>query len=139
MKDLAAELWAVQHLTALSGMNVTNIRDAKTALGPVERGLDVVFDLDGRRVRAQHTIFHADEGQAPGKLGRSPERRKRRRRGRRRRRSACGALPTIAPRLRFAFKRNAPSRRGTTPVTWSGRTGWSSRLAAIGGGLQRRR
>jgi hypothetical protein len=38
MPDLAAELWAVQHLAALCGMNVTNIRDAKTALGPVERG-----------------------------------------------------------------------------------------------------
>ena len=50
-------------------MNVTNIRDARTALGPVERGLDVVFDLDGRRVAAQHTIFHADEGHAPGKRG----------------------------------------------------------------------
>ena len=69
MPDLAAELWAVQHLAALCGMNVTNIRDAKTAFGPVERGLDVVFDLDGRRVGAQHTIFHADEGRAPGKRG----------------------------------------------------------------------
>jgi hypothetical protein len=69
MPDLAAELWAVQHLAALCGMNVTNIRDAKTALGSVERGLDVVFDLDGRRIGAQHTIFHADEGQAPGKRG----------------------------------------------------------------------
>ncbi len=46
MPDLAAEIWAVQHLAALCGMNVTNIRDAKTALGPVERGLDFVFDLD---------------------------------------------------------------------------------------------
>ena len=69
MPDLAAELWAVQHLSALCGMNVTNIRDAKTALGPVERGLAVVFDLDGWRVGAQHTIFHPDEGQAPGKRG----------------------------------------------------------------------
>ena len=69
MPDLAAELWAVQHLAALCGMNVTNIRDAKTALGPVERGLDVVFDLDGWSVGAQHTIFHADEGHAPGKRG----------------------------------------------------------------------
>jgi hypothetical protein len=38
MPDLAGELWAVQDLAALCGMNVTNIRDAKTALGPVERG-----------------------------------------------------------------------------------------------------
>jgi len=68
MPDLAAELWAVQHLASLCSMNIT-IRDAKTALGPVERGLDVVFDLDGRRVGAQHTIFHADEGQASGKRG----------------------------------------------------------------------
>ena len=69
MPDLAAELWAVQHLASLCSMNITNVRDAKTALGPVERGLDVVFDLDDRRVGAQHTIFHADEGQASGKRG----------------------------------------------------------------------
>jgi hypothetical protein len=75
MPDLAAELWAVQHLAALCRMNVANIRDAKSALGSVERGLDVVFDVDGRRVGVQHTIFHADEGQAPVKRG-SPARAK---------------------------------------------------------------
>jgi hypothetical protein len=53
-------------LFSISPLCVTNIRDAKTALDPVERGLDVVFDPDGRRVGAHHTIFHADEGQIPG-------------------------------------------------------------------------
>jgi hypothetical protein len=69
MPDLAAELYAIQHLAALSAMNITNIRDATSALGPGERGLDVVFDLDGRRIGAQHTIYHGDEGHTPGKRG----------------------------------------------------------------------
>jgi hypothetical protein len=69
MPDLAAELYAIQHLAALSAMSITNIRDAKSVFGPSERGLDVVFDLDGRRIGAQHTIYHGDEGHAPGKRG----------------------------------------------------------------------
>jgi hypothetical protein len=69
MPNRAAELGAVQHLASLCAFNITNIRDAKAALGPLERGLDVVFDLDGRRIGAQHTIFHADEGQTAGKRG----------------------------------------------------------------------
>jgi hypothetical protein len=30
--------------------------------GPVERGIDVVFEFNGQRLGAQHTIFHFDEG-----------------------------------------------------------------------------
>lgn len=73
MPDPATELGAVRLLAALSGMNITNIRDAKSVLGPIEQGLDVVCDLDGRRIGVQHTIFHADEGRDAGKRG-SPAR-----------------------------------------------------------------
>jgi hypothetical protein len=69
MPNLAAELYAVQHLAALGGLNITNIADATSVLGPTERGLDVVFDLGGRRIGAQHTIYHGDEGHYPGKRG----------------------------------------------------------------------
>lgn len=69
MPDLAIELYAVEHLAALAGMNITNVVDARSALGPTERGLDVVFDLGGRRIGAQHTIYHGDEGHNAGKRG----------------------------------------------------------------------
>lgn len=69
MPDLAIELYAVEHLAALAAMNITDLADAKCALGPMERGLDVVFDFDGRRIGVQHTIFHGDEGHNAGKRG----------------------------------------------------------------------
>jgi hypothetical protein len=73
MPDNKAELWSVQHLALLTGVNITNIRDAKSDFGPGETGIDVAFDLNGRRLGAQHTVFHFDEGQVPGKRG-SPAR-----------------------------------------------------------------
>ena len=42
MPDTAAELYAVQHLATLCNLNIMDIRDAKAALGPVERGLAIV-------------------------------------------------------------------------------------------------
>jgi hypothetical protein len=73
MPDNNAELWGVQHLISLTGMSITNIRGAKSEFGPVETGIDVVFDMAGQRFGAQHTVFHFDEGQVPGKRG-SPAR-----------------------------------------------------------------
>jgi hypothetical protein len=69
MPDIAAEYWGVEHVASLTGMNIANIRDAKSEFGPIERGIDVVFDFNGQRLGAQHTIFHFDEGQMPGKRG----------------------------------------------------------------------
>ncbi len=121
MPDLAAELWAVQHLAALCGMNVTNIRDAKTALGPIERGLDVVFDLDGRRIGAQHTIFHADEGQAPGRrrsLARAKESSGAGDTGAVRPLGCCRPRPALSLRLR---EKCAIAARHDTRDAWSPR------------------
>lgn len=73
MPDDNAELWGVQHLAQLTGMDITKIRGAKSEFGPDETGIDVVFDITGRRFGAQHTVFHFDEGQVPGKRG-SPAR-----------------------------------------------------------------
>jgi hypothetical protein len=70
MPDFALELAAVQAVASLTEMNITNIRP-----GPDARGLDVLFDLDGRCVGAQHTTFHSDEGDSPGVRG-SPTRAK---------------------------------------------------------------
>jgi hypothetical protein len=69
MPDIAVELFGVRQLGDLTGMNITNIRDAKSEFGPGEKGIDVVFDFDGRRLGAQHTAFHFDDGQTPGKRG----------------------------------------------------------------------
>jgi hypothetical protein len=71
MPDNNVEFWGVQHLALLTGMSITDIRDAKSEFGPDETGIDVVFDLSGRRFGAQHTVFHFDEGQVPGKRGSS--------------------------------------------------------------------
>ena len=73
MPDLIIELQGLRDAVSLTGFNITNIRPAKPELGLVERGVDVLFDLDGRRLGAQHTIFHSDEGHTPGKRG-SPAR-----------------------------------------------------------------
>jgi hypothetical protein len=51
----------------LTGLGITNIRDAKSEFGPCETGIDVVFNMAGRRFGAQHTVYHFDEGQVPGK------------------------------------------------------------------------
>ena len=56
MPDDNAELWGVQHLAQLTGMRITNVRGAKSEFGPDEKGIDVVFDLTGRRFGAQHTV-----------------------------------------------------------------------------------
>jgi len=64
-----AELWGARHLAQLTGMCITNNRGAKSEFDPDETGIDVVFDLTGRRFGAQRTIFHFDEGQMPGKRG----------------------------------------------------------------------
>jgi hypothetical protein len=69
MPDNKAELWGVRHLVLLAGLNVANIRGAKSEFGPDEKGIDVLFDLAGRRFGTQHTVFHFDEGQVPGKRG----------------------------------------------------------------------
>jgi hypothetical protein len=69
MPDIATELWGVQHLASLTGLKLENVSDAKSAFGAIEVGLDVVFDLGSRRHGAQHTTYHSDEGQAPGKRG----------------------------------------------------------------------
>jgi hypothetical protein len=60
-------------VVSLTGFSITNIRLAYPELGSVECGLDVLFDFDGRRVGAQHTTFHSDEGHIPGERG-SPTR-----------------------------------------------------------------
>jgi len=44
MPDVAAELNAIHALAALTGMNLTNVRDAKSAFGPHRTG-------DRRRLR----------------------------------------------------------------------------------------
>jgi hypothetical protein len=75
MPDIRIELHGLQHAASLAGFNITNIRAAQPEIGPEERGIDVLFDLDGRRLGAQHTIFHSDEGHTPGKRG-SPARAK---------------------------------------------------------------
>jgi len=75
MPDIKLELDAIRDVVSLTGFSITNIRLAYPELGSVERGLDVLFDLDGRRVGAQHTTFHSDEGHTPGARG-SPTRAK---------------------------------------------------------------
>jgi hypothetical protein len=75
MPDHALELEAIRVVISLTGFNIANIRLAYPELGSAERGLDVLFDLDGRRVGAQHTTFHSDEGHTTGKRG-SPTRAK---------------------------------------------------------------
>jgi hypothetical protein len=69
MPDLKLELEAIRDVVSLTGFKITNIRPAHSELGPVERGLDVLFDLDDRRGGAQHTTFHSDEGDTPGARG----------------------------------------------------------------------
>src|SRR5208282_1184722 len=69
MPDIRIELYGLQHAASLAGFNIMNIRAAQPELGPEERGIDVLFDLDGRRLGAQHTIYHSDEGHALGKRG----------------------------------------------------------------------
>ena len=69
MPDNKVELWGLRHLVLLTGMSVTNIRDAKSEFGADETGIDVVFDMSGQRFGAQHTVFHFDEGQLPSKRG----------------------------------------------------------------------
>ena len=66
MPDFALELAAVQELASLTGFNITNVRH-----GPDERGIDVLFEIDGRPVGAQHTTFHWDEGDNSGVRGSS--------------------------------------------------------------------
>jgi hypothetical protein len=73
MPDIRIELYGFQRAASLAGFNITNIRVAQPEIGSEERGIDVLFDLDGRRLGAQHTIFHSDEGHTPGKRG-SPAR-----------------------------------------------------------------
>jgi hypothetical protein len=70
MPDVALELTAVNELASLTGISITNIRP-----GPDARGIDVLFEMDGRRAGAQHTAFHWDEGATPGMRG-SPARAK---------------------------------------------------------------
>jgi hypothetical protein len=69
MPDITIELYGLQDAAALAGFNIANIRAAQPEIGTVERGIDVLFDLDGRPIGAQHTIFHSDEGHTPGKRG----------------------------------------------------------------------
>ena len=64
MPDVALELSAVNALALLTGFSITNIRR-----GPDACGIDVLFEIDGRRVGAQHTAFHWDEGVTPGVRG----------------------------------------------------------------------
>jgi hypothetical protein len=67
--NLIIELHGLRDVASLTGFNITNIRTAKPEIGLVERGVDVLFDLDGRRLGVQHTVFHSDEGHTPGKRG----------------------------------------------------------------------
>jgi hypothetical protein len=67
MPHLIIELHGLRDAAYLTGFNITNIRPALPEIG--ERGVDVLFELDGRRLGAQHTIFHSDEGDTPGKRG----------------------------------------------------------------------
>jgi hypothetical protein len=69
MPDIRIELYGLQHAASLAGFSITNIRPAQPELGPEERGIDVLFDLDGRRLGVQHTIYHSDEGHTLGKRG----------------------------------------------------------------------
>ena len=69
MPDIRIELYGLQDAASLAGLNITNIRAAQPEVGRDERGIDALFDLDGRRLGAQHTIFHSDEGHTPGKRG----------------------------------------------------------------------
>jgi hypothetical protein len=71
MPDHQLELEAIRDVASLTGFKIANIRPAHPELGSAERGLDVLFDLDGRRVGAQHTTFHSDEGHTPGARGSS--------------------------------------------------------------------
>lgn len=71
MPDIRIELYGLQDATSLAGFNITNIRPAQPELGPEERKVDVLFDLDGRRLGARHTIYHSDEGHTLGKRGSS--------------------------------------------------------------------
>jgi hypothetical protein len=75
MPNLELELEAVRDVVSLTGFKIANIRPAYPELGSAERGLDILFDLDCRRVGAQHTTFHSDEGHTPGERG-SPTRAK---------------------------------------------------------------
>jgi hypothetical protein len=75
MHDLKLELKAIRHVASMTRLNITNIRPAYSELGSAERGLDVLFDFDGRRAGAQHTTFHSDEGHTVGERG-SPTRAK---------------------------------------------------------------
>jgi hypothetical protein len=69
--DICIELYGLQDAAALAGFNISDIRAAKPEIGPEERGIDVLFDLNGLRLGAQHTVFHSDEGYIPGKRGSS--------------------------------------------------------------------
>jgi len=67
MPDLIIELQGLRDAASLTRFNITKIRPALPEIG--ERGVDVLFELDGRRLGAQHTIFHSDEGHTPSKRG----------------------------------------------------------------------
>jgi hypothetical protein len=69
LPNIDEELRCVQDLADLTRMSITNIRDAKSLFGPSENGIDVIFEYRGKRMGAQHTIFHSDEGQTLGKRG----------------------------------------------------------------------
>ena len=69
MPDPKLELEAIRDVVSLTGFKIANIRPAYPELGSAELGLDVLFDLDGRRVGAQHTTFHSDEGHTAGERG----------------------------------------------------------------------
>src|SRR5215467_2695275 len=64
MPDRALEHTALYELASLTGWDITNVRP-----GPDEHGIDVLFEIEGRRAGAQHTTFHWDEGDTPGMRG----------------------------------------------------------------------
>ncbi len=68
MPNIPEEVACVTTLGSLLGIAMANVQDAPSVFGPTERGIDVVFDLEGRRIGAQHTVFHFDEG-TPGQRG----------------------------------------------------------------------
>jgi hypothetical protein len=66
MPDVALELTAVKELALLTGFSITNIRR-----GPDACGIDVLFEIHGRRAGAQHTTYHSDA--TPGRGSRARE------------------------------------------------------------------
>jgi hypothetical protein len=119
MPNTAIELSGVADIASLTGFNITKIRLAPPELE--QKGVDVLFNLDGRPIDAQHTILHPDEGHIPGKRG-SPARAKEETMARTTQlQFMVNAEFDFRPALRLRIDEKitiAARHRGVVPETW---------------------